>query len=326
MLLELNERALRVVESVVANAAAMRVQVNQLASGARVVDCGIKVEGGFRAGLVLARVCLADLADVSIVPSAVGELACSLVQVVTDHPVAACMASQYAGWQISVDLTPGPDGKAKKYFAMGSGPMRAAAGREELFDKIGYRESSPVAVGVLETRKLPTDEAVSYICERAKVPASGLTLLVAPTASQAGGVQIVARSIETALHKLHELGFDIARLVSAYGTAPLPPVAKDDLAAIGRTNDAVLYGGRVTLWVRGDDASIESIGPNVPSSASPDHGVPFAEIFARAGGDFYKIDPHLFSPAEVTFCNLETGRSHRFGRVDPAVLRKSFEY
>src|SRR5262245_33478364 len=180
------------------------------------------------------------------------------------------MASQYAGWQISVDLPPGPDGKSKKYFAMGSGPMRAAAGREALFDKIGCRESSPVAIGVLETRKLPTDDVVHWICERARVPASGLSLLVAPTASQAGGVQIVARSVETAMHKLHELGFDIGRVVSAHGVAPLPPVAKDDLTAVGRTNDAVLYGGRVTLHVRADDASIEAIGPKVPSAASED--------------------------------------------------------
>ena len=270
---------------------------------------------------MLARICLADLADVSIVPGAVEGLSCPLVQVVTDHPVAACMASQYAGWQISVDLANG-----KKYFAMGSGPMRAAAGREELFDKIGYREASPVAVGVLETRKLPNEEVVNWICERAKVPPSGLSLLVAPTASQAGGVQIVARSVETALHKLHELGFDLSRVMSGYGTAPLPPVAADDLAAIGRTNDAVLYGGRVTLWVRGDDASIESIGPKVPSAASPDHGVPFAEIFERAGCDFYKIDPHLFSPAEVTICNLDTGKTARFGQTAPSVLAKSFGF
>jgi methenyltetrahydromethanopterin cyclohydrolase len=324
MTLQLNERALRLVESIVARATELHIAVHELPSGARIVDCGVSAPGGLRAGLLLARVCLADLADVSLVPGAIGDLPCPLVQIVTDHPVAACMASQYAGWQISVDLAPGPDGKSKKYFAMGSGPIRAASGREALFDKIGFRETSPVAVGVLETRKLPTEDVARYICDRAKVPASGLWLLVAPTASQAGGVQIVARSVETALHKLHELGFDIGRVVSAHGTAPLPPVAKDDLAAIGRTNDTVLYGGRVTLWVRGDDASIEAIGPRVPSSASPDHGVPFAEIFAQAGGDFYKIDPHLFSPAEVTFSNLETGHVQRFGRIEPAVLSRSF--
>ena len=140
-----------------------------------------------------------------------------------------------------------------------------------------------------------------------------MTLLVAPTASLAGGVQIVARSVETALHKLAELGFDLARIVSAHGTAPLPPVAADDLAAIGRTNDAILYGARVVLYVTGDDASLEAIGPQVPSSASRDHGEPFAAIFARYNHDFYAVDPHLFSPAEVVFQNIETGRVHAFG-------------
>ena len=71
------------------------------------------------------------------------------------------MASQYAGWQISVDMAPGPDGKSKKYFAMGSGPMRAAAGREELFDTIGHREASPVAVGVLDFMATKLDLWVS---------------------------------------------------------------------------------------------------------------------------------------------------------------------
>jgi methenyltetrahydromethanopterin cyclohydrolase len=321
----LNERAHRLVDSTVASAGELRIGVHEVGS-ARVMDFGVKVPGGLHAGLMLARVCLADLASVSLVPGSIGEIAWPHIQVVTDHPVAACMASQYAGWQISLELSAGSDGKAKRYFAMGSGPMRAAAGREPLFDKIGCRERSPVAVGILEARKLPTEEVVSWICERAKVPASGLTLLVAPTASQAGGIQIVARSVETTLHKLLELGFDLSRVCSAYGIAPMPPASQDDMAAIGCTNDAVLYGGRVTLWVRGDDESIMAIGPRVPSSASGDYGLPFAEIFQRAGGDFYKIDPHLFSPAEVRFCNLDSGSSCRFGSVAPNVLSKSFRF
>jgi methenyltetrahydromethanopterin cyclohydrolase len=142
--------------------------------------------------------------------------------------------------------------------------------------------------------------------------------------SIAGTTQIVARSVETALHKLHELKFDVNQVVSGYGTAPLPPVATDFVQAIGRTNDAILYGGKVTLWVRADDELLAQIGPKVPSSASKDHGEPFADVFARYKGDFYKIDPLLFSPAEVEFRNLKTGRCHRFGKVEPALLRKSF--
>jgi methenyltetrahydromethanopterin cyclohydrolase len=177
---------------------------------------------------------------------------------------------------------------------------------------------------VLETRKPPPRAVVEMIATACGVAPPAVTLLVAPTASLAGGVQVVARSVETALHKLSELKFDLSRVISAHGSAPLPPVAADDLAAIGRTNDSILYGARVILWVTGDDASLDAIGPRVPSSASRDHGDPFATIFARYNHDFYAVDPHLFSPAEVVFQNLETGRCHAFGRCEPGVLERSF--
>ncbi|MGH7127431.1 MAG: methenyltetrahydromethanopterin cyclohydrolase, partial [Planctomycetaceae bacterium] len=160
--------------------------------------------------------------------------------------------------------------------------------------------------------------------EKCGVAPQNVTLCVAPTASQAGNVQVVARSVETAMHKLYELGFDVWRVESGYGVAPLPPVAADDMTGIGRTNDAILYGGRVTLWVRGDDDSIAETGPQVPAAASDAYGKPFLEIFEEAGRDFYKIDPHLFSPAEIVFQNLDSGRVHRFGRTNHAVLVKSF--
>ncbi len=176
----------------------------------------------------------------------------------------------------------------------------------------------------METRKLPTPEVIAHLAEKLQLPPERLTLLIAPTASIAGTVQVVARALETALHKLHELKFDLTQVVSGVGLAPLPPVAADDMIGIGRTNDAVLYGGRALLWVRADDDQLAAVGPRVPSSASPDHGAPFAEIFERYNRDFYKIDPLLFSPAEVVFHNLRTGRSHAFGRPEPAVLRRSF--
>src|SRR5262249_2943408 len=154
--------------------------------------------------------------------------------------------------------------------------------------------------------------------------ADKLTLLAAPCASIAGTVQVVARSLETALHKMHDVGFDLKTVVSGYGVAPLPPVGYDEIEAIGRTNDAILYGGLVTVWLKGDDAKIAELGPKVPSSSSPAHGAPFAEVFDRAGRDFYKIDKALFSPAVIALVNLATGRRQVFGRVEPEVLRKSF--
>ena len=304
----LNERANRVADDLERDAARLRVAVSRV-GGARVIDCGGAVTGSLAAGLAMARACLGDLAEVSYVSGEHGPA----VQVVTDDPVRACLASQYAGWQIQVE----------KFFAMGSGPMRALAAREEIFQHIPGKEEASVAVGVLETRKHPTEEVIAHIVGKLPKVAEHLTLLVAPASSMAGTVQVVARSVETALHKLHELKFDVTQVVSGYGVAPLPPVAADEIGAIGRTNDAIFYGGRVTLWVRADDEILAAIGPKVPSSASKDHGEPFAELFKRYG-DFYKIDPLLFSPAEVEFRNLKTGTCHRFGRTEPGLVRKSF--
>jgi methenyltetrahydromethanopterin cyclohydrolase len=312
--LTLNERAHRLADHLASTAATLRIAVQQTAGGARILDCGVHTPGGLQAGLALARICLAGQADVTLAPGEIGGVACPVVQVATDHPVLACMASQYAGWQIAVG----------KFFAMGSGPMRAAYGKEDLFDKIPGREQAPVAVGVLETRKLPDEAVIDYLCQHLALPPAKLTLLAAPAASLAGTVQVVARSVETALHKLHELHFDLGKVVSGFGTAPLPPVAHEELHAIGRTNDAILYGGRVILWVRGDDAELDELGPRVPSSASPDHGAPFAAIFERYERDFYKIDPMLFSPAEIVFHNLESGKTHAYGVIEPEVMKRSF--
>lgn len=297
----------------ISNAAKLRISATQSGQGATILDCGIKTPGGVAAGRLMAEVCLGGLGDVALA-GVCPDLGLPMLSVSTDHPLQACMASQYAGWQIS----------GKNYFAMGSGPMRAAGSAEKLFDEIGFREQPDHVVGVLETASAPTDEVCQQLSDACHVASENLTLLVAPTASLAGGVQIVARSVETAIHKLHELGFDLNRLVAGWGVAPLPPVAKNDMAAIGRTNDAVLYGGRVILSVTGDDDTLAELGKQTPSSASSDFGSPFAEIFKRYDRDFYKIDPMLFSPAQITLQNIETGRSHRFGETRPDILKKSF--
>jgi len=305
----MNEAAWVIADAMEANAKALRISVGKV-GGCRVIDCGGAVTGSLQAGVMMARACLADLAEVTIASDAFGPM----IQVRTDDPVRACLGSQYAGWQV----------KAEKFFAMGSGPFRALAGTEEVLKELGIRESAPCAVGVLETNRHPTEEVVASLVAKLPADVERLTLLVAPASSLAGTIQVVARSVETALHKLHTLKFDLNHVYSAFGTAPLPPVAAEEIAAIGRTNDAILYGARVTLWVRCDDDLIDAIGPQVPSSASKDYGSLFAELFAKYGGDFYKIDPLLFSPAEVTFVNLKTGRARTFGFTDTNMLRKSF--
>ena len=312
--MNLNQNGAELCRQMALDAEPLRVEVSTAGGVTQLIDCGVAARGGLEAGRRMAEICLAGLAQVDLVPGDANLWLGPAVMVTTDHPVAACMASQYAGWEVT----------GEGFFAIGSGPMRAAAGREELFDRIGHQETSDVAVGALECGKLPPAEVCQDLAEKCGVAPEKLTLLVAPVTSQAGTVQVVARSVETALHKLLELGFDLSRVESGTGTAPLPPVAGDELAGIGRTNDAILYGGEVTLYVRGDDASLAEVGAKVPSCASPDHGRPFAQIFEQHDRDFYKIDPHLFSPAVVRLVNLDTGQNFQFGHTLPRVIHESF--
>jgi methenyltetrahydromethanopterin cyclohydrolase len=314
MNLELNDLASQLVEDVTENPDDLRVTTHELTGSGLLLDFGVEAEGGLEAGAMLASICLAGMADVCTTSGFLGELAWPHVMVQTDFPVAACLFSQYAGWQISVG----------KFFAMGSGPMRAAAAREPLFDKLWYREEAAQVVGILESAKLPGRDVFDEIADKTDVDPADVILLVAPTSSIAGNYQVLARSVETAMHKLYELGFDVNRVRCGHGVAPLAPVAKNDLEGIGRTNDAILYGGRVTLWVNGDDESLADVLPKAPSLSSPAYGKPFLEIFEAAGRDFYKIDPLLFSPAEIIVHNVDTGRVHRAGKIAPHILERSF--
>jgi methenyltetrahydromethanopterin cyclohydrolase len=312
--LRMNELASDIVEGMVDQADLLRIRAHRLVGGARVVDAGVEVDGGIEAGLALAEICMGGLGNVSTTPVQVGPRSYPGLMVWTDHPAESCMASQYAGWAISVG----------KFFAMGSGPLRAHARVErELFEKLGYEERADTGVLVLEGRSLPTDEVAAWVAQKAGLEPSQITFVVAPTASLAGGVQISARIVETGLHKMETLGFDVRRIVSALGTAPLPPVAKNDLKAIGRTNDCILYGGQAHFTVRGGDVELEQLAAQVPASASRDYGTPFYETFKRYDGDFYKIDPLLFSPAEVWLTSTESGRTFHAGRLNPEVLEAS---
>ncbi|MGH7506064.1 MAG: methenyltetrahydromethanopterin cyclohydrolase [Longimicrobiales bacterium] len=313
--LHLNERAARIADVMAADADAFGIAVTALAAGGRLLDCGIAARGGLEAGRHMAEVCMGGLGHVVIGAWEAGDLRLPGVHVRTDHPAVSCLASQYAGWAVK------PEG----YFAMGSGPLRAIARVEtELYERLGYGEpAAERGVLVLETRTPPDDAVVAWIEAKSGISASRITLLAAPTASLAGGVQISARVVETALHKLDHLGFDVCRIASASGTAPLPPVAKNDVRAIGRTNDCVLYGGVVHLAVTGDDDEVSEIVARLPSSNSADYGTPFHDLFQRYGGDFYKVDPGLFSPAEVHISNLVSGRTFSAGTRNVAVLRRS---
>ena len=312
-----NATAAPLVAALVERAEALRVGVTRMEDGTRVVDAGIDHQGGIEAGLLVARICMAGLGDVALRNNPVFPSWPWQVEVRTSRPVLACLASQYAGWSLSFDA-PG------KFSALGSGPARALAVREPLFEEIGYRDRAESACLVLETGRHPPAALAEKVSRDCGVAPERVTLVLTPTGSLAGVVQIASRVVEVALHKAHELGFPLDSIVDGAGSTPLPPPAGDSLIAMGRTNDTILFGGQVRLFVSCGDEQAEDLARRLPSSNSGDYGKPFAEVFRDYGYDFFRIDPMLFSPARVAVTALGSGRTFHGGRLDGEALERSF--
>jgi len=316
--ISVNERAATLVERMIADAAELRIGVTRGEYGETCIDAGSQHAGSIAAGLRMAAICMGGLGEIDLVPSRLTPHWPWTLVTRSANPVIACLGSQYAGWKLA-------HGEGKDaFFALGSGPARALARREPLFDKLSYADKANCATLVLESARPAPPPIVEKVANDCGVDRKQLTIIFAPTQSLAGGTQVVARALEVALHKAFELGFPLDRVVDGMGAAPLSPPHPDFVTAMGRTNDAIIYAGSVHLFVTGPADDARSLADRLPSKGSRDFGRPFAEIFRRVKGDFYAIDPMLFSPAEVIVTAIETGESFRRGEVNADMLDASF--
>jgi methenyltetrahydromethanopterin cyclohydrolase len=316
--LSVNRRAAELTEALRRDAAMLNLGVAQGPLGESLIDAGAARPGAIEAGLRIAEICMGGLGKVRLAPNNATPRWPWTIGVASPQPVIACLGSQYAGWSLAHGA--GQDA----FHALGSGPARALAQKEAVFKDIGYRDEADVATLVIEGGRPPPREIVESVARDCGVASSALTVIYAPTQSLAGSAQVVARVLEVALHKAHELKFPLERIVDGMGAAPLSPPHPDFVTAMGRTNDAIIYGGRAQLFVTGPAADAKALAEALPSRASRDFGAPFAEIFRRFHGDFYAIDRMLFSPAEVIVTAIESGESFRGGAVHLKLLDASF--
>jgi len=315
--LSVNNAAWRLVKKLCEKAEEYGVIVKKTGSGTTLIDAGIEAKGGIIAGRIITEICLGGYGKARIFHKRYDDLYLLSISVHTDHPALATLGSQFAGWQI----------KAKKYYAIGSGPARALALKpREIYEKIGYEDRADVAVLVVETEKEPPDDVISHICNECGIAPDRLALIVVPTTSMSGSIQVSGRVVETGIHRLVKLGFNPKAIMNAWGYAPIMPVHPKFAEAMGRTNDAILYGGVVYCTVSyDDDQALRELVERAPSTASKSYGQPFLQIFRQANFDFYRIDPELFAPAVLVVNNAKTGSVFKAGRTNTEVLRRSLE-
>lgn len=318
-MVSVNLEAKKIVDRMIERADDLKINVDKLENGSTVIDCGVNVDGSIKAGELYTGVCLGGLADVGIsIPGDLSErFALPSVKIKTDFPAVSTLGAQKAGWSVSVG----------DFFALGSGPARALSLKPaETYEEIGYRDDADIAILTLEADKLPGEDVTDMIAEECDVAAENVYVLVAPTSSLVGSIQISGRVVENGTYKMLEaLHFDVNKVRYAAGIAPIAPVDPDSLKAMGKTNDAVLFGGRTYYYIESEEGDdIKSLAENLPSSASEGYGKPFYDIFKEADYDFYKIDKGMFAPAEVVINDLRTGEVFRAGFVNEELLMKSF--
>jgi len=302
------------VKQLIANAEVLKLGISHHEAGCVIVDAGIAHKGSAEAGRLIAEICMGGLAQASLVNSPNMNAWTASIHVQSENPVLACLGSQYAGWSL----------QHEKFFSLGSGPARSIAQREDLFKELNYKDQAENTALVLETDKVPPTAIIEKVCKDTQIKPENLTLILTPTSSIAGVVQIVGRVLEVALHKAHTIHFPLEKIVSGSGVAVLCPTSDDFMTAMGRTNDAILFGGYVTLNVKCGDTEAKKLAQDLPSNSSKDYGKTFAEVFKSYNMDFYKIDPLLFSPAKVLIHNLETGHHFEGGEFNQVLIEKSF--
>ena len=203
---------------------------------------------------------------------------------------------------------------------VGPAPAHARVERE-LFEKLEYAEEAAHGV-VLETRTLPTDEVAAWVAQKARLRPSQLTFVVAPRPVSRAARRSPRASSRPGCTRWRRSASTSAASSSGIGTAPLPPVAKNDLRAIGRTNDCILYGGQAATPSGPGMRSWPSSRRRSPRRRRATTGRRSTRS-SSATRAILQDRSLLFSPAEVWLTSIESGRTFHAGRLNAEVLTAS---
>ena len=234
--ISINKTVKPLVEKLLDKADQLNIGIDTTDGGAKIIDAGINHDGCLESGRLITEICMGGLGRVDLTMTSNTKNWPLTINVHSTNPVLSCLASQYAGWNLSFVK------EEDNFNALGSGPCRALALKEDLFKDLNYSDKFYSTVVVLEVDRKPPQEIIEKITSDCGISEKNLTVILTPTKSLSGSVQVVGRVLEVGMHKLHEIGFPLEKVVDGFGSAPVPPPAPDFLIGMGRTNDAILYG------------------------------------------------------------------------------------
>jgi len=315
-----NESAVKIIEEkIIPNKEILRIGVIKDNLGATIIDMGINYPGSWLAGKYFTEIGLGGLGEVNFCHIYIEKYKCIAVQVIVSRPLEAEMSSHVAYWRLKNPET----GKITTI----SGPIRAIKGADVYARAVDYRDPHPrKAVACIQTTKYPSNSFIKLIAREVEIDPKDIYILVAPTASIVGSIQISARTVEQVLPTLYDHNFNLNNIIHAYGIAPIAPIAKTELDAYGLVNDCVVYGNETILYVSCEDKEIISILDEIPFSKKSNndiYGLSFKEILQRCDCDWAKVPRDWDAPAKVIFHNQKSGHSFSTGKINYEMLSKS---
>jgi len=314
----LNEASLEIISPILDDPRRYGARIIKSPSGATIVDMGVEADGSWLGAKLWVEAAHGGMGEFSYGRMQIKDIEVPTAEVVIDNPMLSVIACEVAAWKLGEG----------EFAAMGSGPARAKARVDRWAKKVEYEDPSPYALLQLQMPRLPDDAMLQVVADACGIPLASLTAMVAPSASLVGSVQVASRAVEQCIVALaRTTSFDISTIMYGNSTAPIAPVIEDEVLAMGRVNDALLYGGSSGLWVRHpDDDEIRRVTESIPFSvrAGADYGKSFGEIFEAYGRSIYRIPAHLDGPAKMMMTNLLTGSVFVAGKIDAERLFRSF--
>ncbi len=316
-MISVNEKSVRIAEQIVADPEAYKAKVHRI-RGAYIIDCGVEADGGWESARMVTEILFGGLNQISygIFPERIGNVYYNCVNVFSDYTVLQQAACNISGWE----LRPG------KYAPVLAGPGRTLARKPGDWLEVysDYQDRYTKAVLTVEKGSIMSEDEVQDLIDAVGIDPQNLYIILAASGSTVCSVEVAARILEQTLHRLREEGFNLDSIVEAHGFCVIPPVAKDDLIAMGRVNDVLMYGGQSTYTVDCEDSEIEAVIDKITCDKSPVYGTMFKEIYQQYGCDFYQVPMQTYSPAKVVIINQRTGRVFTAGEFNLEVLAQSF--
>jgi methenyltetrahydromethanopterin cyclohydrolase len=327
--ISVNNLAFRIVKDMIERCGELNIEVNELKNGTTIVDCGINAVGGFEAGILATKVACGGLLEACITETSYGGLTLPTLFMRTDNPalsIAVCQSNWFGLFPSLFAM------KKTEYSALSLGPAKALAQEpKEVFDKVDYKDKSDVGVLVLQADNFPDEKVSEYIASKCKISPENLYLVMAPTASVAGSVQVSAHVLEDSLWRLTDyLDYEYSKVKYITGSSPISPVYPEIWRRPGITpDDMIRNAGRIHFYVyssEGDD--LQKIADEMIIEKTQAFGKPFFEILNS--GIFSKgLDKKTLGRegwtyviAEAMVTDLRTGKVFKAGKIHADLIRK----